>query len=185
MIKKHFWLASLASLFLFIGLSNELKAQQERKLFMGGGMTLYSMDALFYPAPHLHFRYNLKNLGKQASTSMKFEPAFILQFSNVGNFILVDLPLSIDVNIGHGSVQGGDFPIGAYAGIGFQGSYTPVALSTGFTEQFWFYGPEGHLGLRGKIAGRTYYLDAGLQLAYSQEFLPIEMLHLKFGSELF
>ncbi len=177
MMRKKLWLVLLSGLFF---ISARAQGQQEQRFFAGGGLTIYGLETFTYPVGMIQLRYNYKELGKMSSSSVKLGMGLTFQSINGYSFFFLDLPASVDINIGHGSIPSSEFPVGAYAGLGFQSTYLPINL-----EQIWLYGPRAHVGLRARILRRSYFVSLGLQIANSKDYEPFEMLHLTLGSELF
>lgn len=140
------------------------------RFMWGGGFTFYVITSDFgrvnLPMPSGIFRLNLQEPEQVRSIGLVAQPAFILQFSNFGNYSLIQLPITLEYSIGHQATKLNESKVGGAIGLGgeyFGGNFAGERLrqwNIVGTATFRFY-----------IFGRSYYLR-GQQSFYSSLNLP-------------
>jgi hypothetical protein len=138
-------------------------------------------------------RYALWTKGDLLSLTAGSNLGLAIQLSNLGSVFMINAPLSLELNLGRGSMADNDDPVGVYAGLGVEYNFVNDLLPKAYFDandnliekvnNLSQWGLQWTAGIRVRVAGRPYVLRISRTLGTPSQ--KVILNHLGFGISMF
>jgi hypothetical protein len=146
MKEQHKYIFVLLFSFLFCAAqaqnSNSSDTTFKPTFHQESGFSVYVSQYAIIPVATYWGRVNFLEPKKDLSFSVSMPVSLGGSFGSFGGFLVLDVPLAVEVNVGNRSTEKSTAPIGAFIGAG--GGFN-LMLGGGYVRSF---GPLTHMGLR-------------------------------------
>jgi len=184
MKKQHKYLFVLLFSFLIGALQAQSKPTPKKELEFkpsyhhSSGFSLFVNQYTILPVASYWGRVNLLESSENLSFSASVPASLGLSLGTYGSFFAMDIPLTMEVNIGNQATEDTDFPIGAFIGGGY--GFNAILASGGVLRS---YGPLTHVGIRATspFTGRS----VGVRVSYLYGIGGIDANGIDYNSDVF